>query len=187
MKILGISGSLRENSYNHQLALAAAGSLKRIDASIEFEILEWSDVPLFNQDKEFPPPDPVARIRESVISADGVWFFTPEYNHSYPGALKNLIDWLSRPASKTEGQVLFRKPVAFCGTSIGMSGTAHAQEHLVLLLSYLGTNIMNTPRLVLPYISKQTDEEDHLELDSSMPYLDRQAQAFITHIKECPL
>lgn len=184
MRILAISGSLRKGSYNRSLARAAQQTVVNIDPSIEFIILDWGDVPLFNQDIEFPAPEAVTRIRESVRQADGIWIFTPEHNHSYPGVLKNLLDWLSRPISKTEKQVLAGKPVAFCGTSPGSSGSTHAQEHLIPLLSYVGMQIMSTPTLAIPHIRKQLNEEGEVELQDSAPYLERQAKAFIAFIKE---
>ena len=183
MKILAIAGSLRAESYNLQLAQAAKKMLAQSHPEIEFSILEWSDVPLFSQDNEYPAPESIARVRNEVKSADGIWIFTPEYNRSYPGVLKNLLDWLSRPISQDEGQVLDKKPVAFCGSSIGSSGSSHAQEHLIPLLSFLNMKIMNSPRLDISYISKQTNEAGKVELSSSAPYLARQAEAFISFIE----
>lgn len=184
MKILAIVGSLRTESYNRQLADAAQHMLAESNPDVSFEILDWAEVPLFNQDIEFPTPPAVAQVRDAVKGADGIWFFTPEYNHSYPGVLKNLIDWLSRPVSETEGHVLAGKPAAFCGTSIGMSGSTHAQEFLIPLLSFVNMQIMNSPRLVLPHIGNQINEKGQLVLDSSAPYLKRQAEAFLTFIKK---
>lgn len=179
-RIVAIVGSLREHSYNRQLALAA----KKIvaDRAI-FDIIEYADVPLMNQDIEYPAPDAVRRVREQIKSADGVWIFTPEYNHSYPGVLKNLIDWLSRPVSKEERQVLSNKPVAISGASPGMGGTLIAQDLLVMLLSMLSANVMNTPRLAIPSITQQADEKGNLALTTSLPYLQRQADAFLKFIE----
>lgn len=81
IKITAIVGSLRKDSYNRQLA-EAAKSL--IGEQAEFEILEYADVPLMNQDIEFPAPEAVKRVREVIKASDGVWFFTPEYNHFFP-------------------------------------------------------------------------------------------------------
>ena len=103
IKILAIVGSLREKSFNRQLAYAAK---ELIGERADFKLLEYQDVPLMNQDIEYPAPEAVKRVRDEVRSADGIWFFTPEYNHFFPGVLKNLIDWLSRPISREEPQVL---------------------------------------------------------------------------------
>jgi chromate reductase len=179
IKIVAIVGSLRKESYNRQLALAAK---EVIGERADFELLEYQDVPLFNQDIEYPAPDAVKRVREKVKSADGIWFFTPEYNHFFPGVLKNLIDWLSRPISDEEPQVLAGKPVAISGISPGMSGTGIAQDHLVTLISFLNMNVMNVPRLTIPNAMQQLDRDGKLALKASYPYLEKQANAFLGFI-----
>lgn len=180
-KIIAIVGSLRKDSYNLQLAQKAK-ELWGDRAS--FEIMDYSDVPLMNQDIEYPAPESVRRVRELIKSADGVWIFTPEYNHSYPGVLKNLIDWLSRPISKEERQVLSRKPIAISGVSPGMGGTQIAQDLLVMLLSMLNANVMNSPRLTIPNIGQQADAQGKLNLTTSLPYLEKQATAFLNFIEQ---
>ena len=180
LKIVAIVGSLRKDSYNRQLAFAAK---RVIGDALDFELLDYSDIPLMNQDIEFPAPEPVRRVREIVKSADGIWFFTPEYNHFFSGVLKNLIDWLSRPISKSEPPVLSGKPAAISGITPGMSGTAIAQDHLITLISFLNMNVMNSPRLTIPNAAQQTNEDGRLELTTSAPYLQKQAEAFIKFIR----
>lgn len=178
--IIAIVGSLRKDSYNKQLAQKAK---ELIGDRADFEILDYADVPLMNQDIEYPAPSTVAAIREKIKAADGVWFFTPEYNHFFPGVLKNLIDWLSRPVSKEEKQVLSGKMAAISGISPGMSGTGLAQDHLVTLISLLNMKIMNVPRLTIPNIKQQLNEEGKLELTTSLPYLEKQINSFIKFIE----
>jgi chromate reductase len=178
MKILAIVGSFRKESLNRQLALAAKEALGN---RAEFAILDYTDVPFFNQDIETPAPESVQRIRKAVQEADGIWFFTPEYNHFFPGVLKNLIDWLSRPISSTQGQVLSGKAVAISGISPGISGTVVAQDHLVTLLSFLNANIMNLPRLTIPNGLQQV-ADGKLALAASAEYLQKQADAFIAFL-----
>lgn len=180
VKITAIVGSLRKESYNRQLAMAAKSAIGDL---AEFEILEYADVPLMNQDIEFPAPEAVKRVRESIKSSDGIWFFTPEYNHFFPGVLKNLLDWLSRPISETEHQVLAGKPAAISGATPGMSGTAIAQDHLVTLISFLNMNVMNSPRLTIPSVMQQLNKESKLELVASAPYLEKQAREFVSFIQ----
>ena len=91
-KILFIIGSLREGSFNRKLAEEAE---RMLDGRATVEYLDYSDVPPMNQDFEFPAPAAVRMVREKVAEADALWIFSPEYNYSYPGHLKNLIDWLS--------------------------------------------------------------------------------------------
>lgn len=180
MKIIAIVGSLRKESYNKQLALAAKAV---VGETAEFKILDFEDVPLLNEDIEYPAPEAVKRVRDEIKSADGIWFFTPEYNHFFPGVLKNLIDWLSRPISETERPVLIGKPAAISGVSPAMAGTAIAQDHLVTLISFLNMKVMNSPRLTVPNVKQQLNQEGKLELTVSAPFLEKQAQAFIEFIQ----
>ena len=195
MHIVAIAGSLRQGSMNRQLAEAARRTLERmlelgarfpwhvyeLDPAIQFTLLDWADVPMFNEDIERPAPPAVARVREHILDADGIWFFTPEYNHFFPGPLKNLLDWLSRPVSAAQGQVLDGKPAAISGISAGGSGTAIAQDHLVALISFLNMDVMNKPRLTIPFgFSKMNDGV--LDLGDSLPYLERQAQTFLEFV-----
>jgi chromate reductase len=179
-RIAAIVGSLRKNSYNRQLALAAKEVVG--DRAI-FDIIDISDIPLFNADIEYPAPEAVRRVREQIKAADGVWIFTPEYNHSYPGLLKNLVDWLSRPVSKEERQVLSQKSIAISGASNGLGGTVVAQDLLVMLLSMLNARVMNIPRLRVPNAQDQADENGVLKLTTSLPYLQKQADAFLKFIE----
>lgn len=183
MNVLAIAGSLRKDSYNKQLAVAAQKVMSEHHPQVEFTLLDWSEVPLFNQDIEYPTPEPVEQVRAAVRKADGLWLFSPEYNHAIPGPLKNLLDWLSRPAGAGQGQVLATKPVALAGASIGMSGATHAQEQLVNMLSFLDARIMNKSRLSIPSVGQQA-EEGILQLTTSLPYLEKQADAFIEFIKQ---
>ncbi len=93
--ILFIVGSFRKNSFNHQLARSIENTLSG-NANINY--LEYDELPFYNQDIETPVPESVSYVRRAVQKADGVWIFSPEYNSSFPGGLKNLLDWLSCPA-----------------------------------------------------------------------------------------
>jgi len=179
MKILAVVGSLRTGSFNRQLASEAA---KMLPQGVIMEIVDGGNLPLFNEDLEYPPPEAVTRLREKVKSADGIWFFTPEYNHFFPGNLKNMIDWLSRPVSPTEGQVLQGKPAAISGASPGISGTGIAQDHLIVILSYLDMKIMNQPRLIIPNVLNQVDAGGKLVLKESLPYLQKIVNSFVRFI-----
>lgn len=178
-KILAIVGSFRKNSFNEQLALAAKEVLSN---RAELEILDYYDVPFFNEDNEFPAPSAVTHAREKVKEADGIWFFTPEYNHSYPGILKNLLDWLSRPISQDEPQVLAGKPTTVSGIAYGMAGTAVAQEYLISLLNFLNMRLMNSPRLMVGNLPEQLDEQGRVKLTTSAKFLEDQVNAFLDFI-----
>jgi chromate reductase, NAD(P)H dehydrogenase (quinone) len=141
MRVLGISGSLRRDSHNTEL-LRAAAALLPPDA--EFEV--WGDlkaVPPYDADDDFGPDSRPAGLRslaDAVAAADLVLFSTPEYNHSIPGALKNALDWLSRPLADTP---LRGKPVAVVGASTGLFGAVWAQAELRKVLSATGARVVD--------------------------------------------
>ena len=180
VKILFIVGSLRKDSFNLQLAQAAE---KYLAAKAEVKYLDYKDVPFFNQDIEFPAPLAVSSVREVVKNADGIWIFSPEYNHYFPGVLKNLLDWLSRPVGNAEDNVLNGKLVALSGITPGMCGAALAQDHLVTLLSFLNMKIMNVPRLTIPNAMTQLDENGKLHLTTSAKFLEKQVEVFLEFVQ----
>lgn len=96
--ILFIVGSLRQGSFNHQMAELAE---KALEGKASVSYLDWSEVPIFSQDLEARVPASVAKAREAVQAADAIWIFSPVYNFSIPGSVKNLLDWLSRSLDLT--------------------------------------------------------------------------------------
>lgn len=179
-KILAIVGSLREGSWNRQLAEAAG---QYLGDKVDFEILDYADIPFMNEDLEADPPASIQRVRDKVQAADGLWFFTPEYNHSYPGVLKNLIDWLSRPLNDGSRAVIIGKPAAISGASMGGGGTVVAQDLLAMLLSMLNLKIMNQPRLTIARVQEQA-EDGKLKLTDSQAYLEKQADAYLKFLDQ---
>ena len=137
MKIVGVSGSLRRDSYNSRLLEAAAELLPE---GVEFERFDGlKAVPPYDEDDDVdPPPEAVARLRDALAGADAVLFATPEYNSSVPGVLKNAIDWASRPLMTNPMRF---KPVAVCGASTGAFGAVWAQEELRKVLAALGARV----------------------------------------------
>ncbi|HEY1511076.1 MAG TPA: NADPH-dependent FMN reductase [Solirubrobacteraceae bacterium] len=138
MRVLGISGSLRRDSYNTAL-LIHAGDLFEADGA-EFEIYQGlREIPPYDEDSDTDGgPEAVSRIREAVRDADAVLFVTPEYNSSIPGALKNALDWISRPI--TTNPLRF-KPVAVIGASSGVFGAVWAQAELRKVLGAIGARV----------------------------------------------
>jgi chromate reductase len=137
MRILAISGSLRRDSHN-TLLLRAAEELLGPEDSLEL----WQglrDVPPYDQDEDVEPaPTAVAGLRAAVASADAVLVSTPEYNSSIPGALKNALDWASRPIATN---VFRSKPVAVIGSSAGVFGAVWAQAELRKILAAMGARV----------------------------------------------
>lgn len=119
-----IVGSIRRESINKKLARALA---KLADGKLIFDTVQIDDLPLFNQDEETNPTPAVTRLKQQIRAADGVLFVTPEHNRSIPAALKNAIDWASRPPKET---AFAGKVGAIIGTSRGRISTAVAQSHL---------------------------------------------------------
>jgi chromate reductase, NAD(P)H dehydrogenase (quinone) len=139
MKILAVSGSLRENSFNTSLLRAA---LEAAPEGLELELWEGiGQLPLYVEDLETDAPESVRRLRRDWSAADAILFSTPEYNGSVPGGLKNAIDWASRPAR--EG-VLRNKPVAVVGASTGQFGALWAQQDLKRILGIAGARVVGT-------------------------------------------
>ncbi len=140
MRILAVSGSLRESSFNTSLLQAA---LEAAPDGVELELWEGiGDLPLYDEDRDgFGAPEPVRRLREDWAAADAILFATPEYNGSVPGGLKNAIDWASRPRLEA---VLRNKPVAVVGASTGQFGALWAQQDLKRILGVAGARVVGT-------------------------------------------
>ena len=153
MKVLGISGSLRRDSHNRKLLLAA-GEL--MPDGVELELFEdLKSVPPYDEDDDVhPAPAAVAQLRAAIAEADAVLFATPEYNHSIPGALKNALDWVSRPLATNP---MRNKPVAVLGSSTGMFGAVWAQAELRKVLATMGARVADVD-VPLPQAHEQFNE-----------------------------
>jgi chromate reductase len=142
LHVLGISGSLRKNSYNTALLTTA---MDLMPPGMQLEIFDLSPIPMFNQDDEAPFPKAVADFRLRLAQADALLIATPEYNASITGALKNALDWASRPPQ----QPLNGKPVAILGASTGNFGTLRAQLHLRQILTHVGALTLAKPEVLV--------------------------------------
>jgi chromate reductase, NAD(P)H dehydrogenase (quinone) len=139
MKVLGISGSLRRDSYNTKLLRAAEELLPGV---VGFELFTGGHtIPPYSEehDDRALPPEVVA-LREAIAEADAVLFSTPEYNSSLPGGLKNALDWVSRPFATNP---LRNKPVAVVGASTGAFGAVWAQAELRKVLGAIGARVVD--------------------------------------------
>jgi len=153
-KIVGISGSLRERSYNTALLRAAA---ELAPPDVEIETFDLSAIPLYNDDVEAAgDPEPVAQLRSAVAEADALLFATPEYNRGTSGVLKNAIDWLSRPALAS---VLRWKPVGIMGASSGRGGTRKAQQQVRDALLFPGAVVVEAPEVAVPIAWERFDPD----------------------------
>ncbi|HET7514700.1 MAG TPA: NAD(P)H-dependent oxidoreductase, partial [Gaiella sp.] len=129
MTILGIAGSVRSGSHNAQLLRLAAEELPDGVELVVFDGL--AEIPAFDQDLEDLSPDAVDRLKAAIADADALLIATPEYNASIPGALKNALDWVSRPLAASP---IRTKPVAVIGASTSAFGAVWAQRELKKVL-----------------------------------------------------
>jgi chromate reductase len=159
-RVIALAGSLRRGSYNRRL-LEAAVALSPTGMAIEvYEGL--AEIPLFDDDAEAATaggPEPVRRLRAAIAVADGVLIATPEYNQSFPGVLKNAIDWVSRPGPV---EVLAQKPVAVIGATAGRWGTRLAQAGLRQVLAATEARVMPQPALYLADAARAFDAAGRL-------------------------
>jgi chromate reductase len=156
MRLLGIAGSLRQGSYNRALLRAARELLPEGVELVEHDV---RDLPFYDGDVEAAgDPEPVARLKNAIHAADGILIATPEYNRGIPGALKNAIDWASRPPLASP---LAHKPVAMMGASTGLSGTRRAQEQLRAAVECPGAVVIE-PAVLVPEAYLRFDESGEL-------------------------
>jgi len=156
IRILGIAGSLRRDSYN-RAALRAATQL--VPEGAVLDTFELDDIPIFNQDEDQQPPASVIELKRRIREADAILFVTPEYNYSIPGVLKNAIDWASRPYGDSAWN---GKPTAIMGASIGGFGTARAQYHLRQILVFLNMFPLNQPEVMIGNAAARFDQAGNL-------------------------
>jgi len=135
VRLVGIAGSLRRDSYNRRLMVAAQ---RLLAGRATLEIMPIDDIPLYNADVESASgiPEPVSALKDAIAGADGLVIATPEYNGSIPGVVKNAIDWVSRPSTDIP-RVLHGKPVALMGATPGGLGTVLSQTAWMQVLRHL--------------------------------------------------
>lgn len=182
MLILGICGSLRQQSFNLKLLNNAAVLL---GDAVGFELADWSTIPIYNQDNDGDEkPVSVEAFKQAIAAADGVLIATPEYNYGVPGALKNAIDWASRPGYKS---VFAGKPTGMLSTSMGPTGGNRAQGQLKQVLAGMLTPVYPAPEFILSAAHNAFDGDDQLTDDKTRQSLQRYLNGFIdwlTHTQQ---
>ena len=172
-------GSLAKASINRKLALALA---RLAPPQLQLREIPIRDLPLYSYDydKDYPPAG--RALKDAIASVDAVLFVTPEYNRSIPGALKNAIDWASRPWGTNS---FARKPSAIVGTSPGKIGTAVAQQHLRSLLSFCNSPQMNSPEAYIQFTPGLITEDGSVTEPSTEKFLTdymKELHGFITRV-----
>lgn len=173
-----IIGSLRRDSFNRKLATAL---VRLAPPRLLFDEIAIGDLPLYNQDDDSHPHANVRRLKAEVKAVDGLVFVTPEYNRSMPGVLKNALDHGSRPYGQS---VWAGKPAGVLGVSVGLSGTAMAQQHLRNSLAYLDMPTVGQPEIFLQVRDDLFDAQGNIGSDITrkmlQQWLERYA-AWVSH------
>lgn len=172
-RIVGLSGSLRQGSYNSAL-LRTAGEL--MPAGSELVIRSIRGIPLYDGDVEATEgiPEPVTALKDEIAAADGLLLVTPEYNNSIPGVFKNAIDWMTRPPADIP-RVFGGKRVALIGASPGGFGTILSQNAWLPVLRTLGAELWTGGRLMVSRAHTIFDEQGAM----TDPKLREQLRAFL--------
>ena len=172
-----VVGSIRKESFNAKLAKALE---KLFPADFSFTHLRIDDLPLYNQDDDGNQAASVLRIKGEISAAQGVIFFTPEYNRSIPGVLKNAIDHASRPYGKS---VWNGKPAGVVGVSVGPIGAALAQQHLRNVLAYLNMPTLGQPEAFIHNKDGLYDAAGNIG-EASQKFLQSWVDAYVAWVKK---
>ncbi|PWV97602.1 chromate reductase [Hoeflea marina] len=171
-----IVGSLSRDSLNRKFAQSLG---KLASDRLAFTLVEIGDLPLYNNDLWENPPESVLRMKAAVEAADAVLFVTPEYNRSFTPAIKNAIDWGSRPYGASSWQ---DKPAAVTGTSPGAHGTASGQNALKQVLVVIGTILMGQPEVYFQYKPELFDADGNVTDDATRTFLNGWVDKFAAFI-----
>ena len=170
-------GSLAKASINRKLAKALA---KLAPPELQLREIAIGDLPLYSYDYDADYPEVARRFKQAIAEVDAVLFVTPEYNRSIPGALKNAIDWASRPW----GQNSFsRKPSGVIGTSPGAIGTAVAQQQLRGVLCFCNSPLMNTVEAYIHFTPGLIDDDGNVGNESTEQFLRNYMQEYAAFVQ----
>jgi chromate reductase len=172
-------GSLARASINRKLAVALT---RLAPPELQLREIPIGDLPLYSYDydEDFPPAGDA--LKSAIASSDAVLFVTPEYNRSIPGALKNAIDWASRPWGSNS---FARKPSAIIGTSPGKIGTAVAQQHLRSILAFCNSPLMNAIEAYVSFTPRLITDDGEVTVESTREFLAnymKEFHGFITRV-----
>ena len=172
-------GSLAKNSINRKLANAL---VHLAPSGLTMEEIPIRDLPLYSYDYDNAYPPAGQALKDAIDRVDAVLFVTPEYNRSIPGALKNAIDWASRPWGKNS---FSRKPSGIIGTSPGKIGTAVGQQHLRSIMAFCNSPLMNAIEAYIEFTPGLVDDEGKVTVPSTEEFLRnymKEFQGFIQRV-----
>ncbi len=165
-------GSLARASINRKLAVA----LTRLSPpQLQLREIPIRDLPLYSYDYDADYPPAGKALKDAIGSVDAVLFVTPEYNRSIPGALKNAIDWASRPWGTNS---FARKPSAIIGASPGKIGTAVGQQHLRSILAFCNSPLMNAIEAYIEFTPGLITDDGEVTVDSTRDFLTKYMEEF---------
>lgn len=170
-------GSLAAQSINRRLATAL---VRLAPEELSLKEIPIRDLPLYSYDYDADYPEVATRFKAAIADVDAILFVTPEYNRSIPGALKNAIDWASRPYGKN---AFTRKPSAVIGTSPGAIGTAVGQQHLRSILGFCNSPQMNAPEAYIQFTKNLIDDDGQVTNESTAEFLKTFMMEFRTFIE----
>ncbi len=170
-------GSLAKNSINRKLSVALT---RLAPPELAMREIPIGELPLYSYDydKDYPPP--ARALKEAIAEVDAVLFVTPEYNRSIPGALKNAIDWGSRPWGTNS---FARKPSGIVGTSPGKIGTAVAQQHLRSIMAFCNSPLMNSIESYIQFTPGLITDEGEVTAPDTKEFLRNYMQEFMAFIE----
>jgi len=179
--LIGISGSLRQASFNTALLNAA---IELAPPGCTLVAGSIRGIPLYDGDVEARDgiPEAVSALKDQIAQADGLILFTPEYNNGIPGVFKNAIDWLSRPNADI-ARVFGNKPVALCGASPGPFGTTLSQAAWLGVLRTLQTDFWSGGRLAVSRANTLVDEQGRLADEATRQRLAQFVAGFHAHVQ----
>ena len=169
-------GSLAKGSINRKLAKALA---RLAPGELEFAEIGFADLPLYSYDYDADYPAVARAFKDAIAASDAILFVSPEYNRSIPGALKNAIDWGSRPYGTN---AFTRKPSAVIGASPGSIGTAVAQQHLKAVLAFCNAPLMNSPEAYIQFTPGLITDDGEVTVASTEEFLRNFMTEFCTFI-----
>ncbi|MFD1377984.1 NADPH-dependent FMN reductase [Micrococcus antarcticus] len=158
-------GSLATNSINRVLSKAL---IALAPENLSFTEIPISDLPLYSADYDDNYPEAGTALKTAIEASDGLLFISPEYNRSIPGALKNAIDWGSRPWGTNS---FARKPTGLLGASVGAIGTAVMQSSMRSVLSFLDAPQLNSPEVYLQYRPEDFGEDGSISNPDTQKFL----------------
>jgi chromate reductase len=168
-----IVGSLSRESINRRLSEAL---IKLAPAEMQLEEISYSGLPLYNRDFDADYPQVARDFKAAVAAMDAILFVTPEYNRSIPGALKNAIDWGSRPWGEN---VWANRPTAMIGASAGQIGTAVGQQSLRATLAFPNVRQMTSPEAYIHFTEGLVDDDGDVTVESTKEFLRSFMQEFL--------